>query len=61
MASAQLKDDAVTHAVIVEQMQKQLKNLKGQRWLLDNRAGNSGKSVSHCCHLEALGHGMQVC
>ena len=35
-------------------------NLKSQRWLLDNRARNSGKSVSHCCHLEALGHGMQI-
>ena len=50
VAPAQLKDDAITYNIIVERMHECRNNwnLKDQRWYeLDNRARNSGESVSH--------------
>ena len=50
MAPAQLKDDAITYDIIVERMQKQLKPERSAlvaRYEFDNRARNSGESVSH--------------
>ena len=50
MAPAQLKDEAITYDVIVERMKKQLKPERSAlvaRYEFDNRARNSGESVSH--------------
>ena len=50
VAPAQLKDDAITYDIIVERMQKQLKPERSAlvaRYEFDNRARNSGESVSH--------------
>ena len=50
VAPAQLKDEAITYDVIVERMKKQLKPERSalvMRYEFDNRARNSGESVSH--------------
>ena len=50
VAPAQLKDDGITYDSIVERMQKQLKPERSvliARYEFDNRARNSGESVSH--------------
>ena len=47
---AQLKDDAITYDVIVQRMREQLKLQRSAlvaRYKFDNRARNSGESVSH--------------
>ena len=50
VAPAQLKDEAITYDVVVARMKKQLKPERSAlvaRYEFDNRARNSGESVSH--------------
>ena len=50
VAPTQLKDDAITYEIIVERMREQLKPERSAlvaRYEFDNRARNSGESVSH--------------
>jgi len=64
VAPTQLTDEAITHDILVERMQKQLKPERQAlvaRYEFDNRVRNSSESVSHyVATLKQLGHRMQV-